>query len=88
VIVSDGARAAMEPTLQAALEAVFGGVAQVGTSSDEPAPLQPSAELQAARDALEAAQQALAKGDWAAFGQAMQRLTEALGGSRTPGDGS
>ncbi|MFL5332044.1 MAG: UPF0182 family protein, partial [Geminicoccaceae bacterium] len=88
VIVSDGARAAMEPTLQAALEALFGSVAQGGKSGDEAVPLQRPAELQAARDALEAAQQALAKGDWAAFGSAMQRLSETLGRPPAPSGGS
>jgi uncharacterized membrane protein (UPF0182 family) len=88
VIVSDGARAAMEPTLQAALEAVFGGIARVGRSADGSAPSQPPAELQSARDALGAAQQALAKGDWAAFGSAMQRLSETLGRPPAPSNGS
>ena len=89
VIVSDGARAAMEPTLQAALEAVFGGKPSSEESGVEPHLGPQAGELQPARDALEAAQHALSKGDWAAFGRAMQRLTEALGAPPTPGgDGS
>ena len=88
VIVSDGARAAMEPTLQAALEAVFRGAplgeaSKVGSETGQHA-----GELQSARDALGEAQRALLKGDWVAFGNAMQRLSETLGGSSTPGDGS
>ena len=78
----------MEPTLQAALEAVFRGAplgeaSKVGSETGQHA-----GELQSARDALEAAQRALLKGDWVAFGNAMQRLSETLGGSSTPGDGS
>ena len=79
VIVSDGARLAMEPSLEAALAAVFGGappspeVAAPPTSAaDPPASLN-------ARTALDAAERALAKGDWDAFGRAMQRLKGLIG---------
>jgi uncharacterized protein len=89
VIVSDGTRAAMEPTLQAALEAVFGGKPSSEESGVEPHLGPQAGELQPAREALEAAQHALSKGDWAAFGRAMQRLTEALGAPPARGgDGS
>jgi hypothetical protein len=54
---------------------------------DEAGAIQPPAELQAARGALEEVEQALRQGNWAAFGRAMQRLTDILGGPRTPGDG-
>ena len=68
IIVSDGQRVAMEPTLRGALETVFGG----GPGARSPVALataiQPPAELQAARGALEEVEQALRQGDWAAFG--------------------
>jgi uncharacterized membrane protein (UPF0182 family) len=86
IIVSDGQRAAMEPTLQGALEAVFGRRPASEVSGGEPKTLQVPFELQAARDALETAQQALRQGDWAEFGNAMQRVAEILGHPRTPGD--
>ena len=88
IIVSDGARAAMEPTLHGALEAVFGRGPASEVSGGEPTAIRPPAELQAARDALEAVEGALRQGDWTAFGRAMQRLTDILGRPRAPGDGS
>ena len=88
IIVSDGVRAVMEPTLGGALEALFGGVPGAEVSGGEPRILQVPFALQAARDALEAAQQALRQGDWAEFGNAMQGLAEILGRPRAPGDGS
>ena len=88
IIVSDGARAAMEPTLRGALEALFGRGPASEVPGGEPRAIQPPAELQSARDAFEAVEQALRQGDWAAFGRAMQRLTDILGRPRAPGDGS
>jgi uncharacterized protein len=78
IIVSDGQRVAMEPTLAQSLQVVFGGapapeVAATAASAAKPA------ELDKARDALNAAEQALKDGDWAAFGEAMQRLSDTLG---------
>jgi uncharacterized membrane protein (UPF0182 family) len=76
VIVSDGQRLAMEPTLQGALEVVFGGrdrrapQAQVAEESDQ---------LSRAREALAEAEAALRQGDWDMFGAAMQRLKHLLG---------
>jgi len=76
VIVSDGDRLAMEPTLQEALAVVFGGrdrrvpQAQVAEESDQ---------LSRAREALRDAQAALREGDWDMFGVAMQRLKHLLG---------
>ena len=40
--------------------------------------------LDRARQAFDAAQSALAKGDWTAFGQAMERLSETLGHAPIP----
>jgi uncharacterized membrane protein (UPF0182 family) len=84
IIVSDGARVAMEPTLQGALEAVFGA----GPGSAAAAGAAPSADLERAQEALDAAEQALRRGDWVTFGTAMQRLRGLLGRPGTPGDGS
>jgi hypothetical protein len=76
VIVSDGDRLAMEPTLQKALAVVFGGrdrrasQAQVAEGSDQ---------LSRAREALMEAEAALRQGDWDTFGAAMQRLKHFLG---------
>jgi uncharacterized membrane protein (UPF0182 family) len=86
IIVSDGTRVAMEPTLQEALAAVFGAGPGGGTAAGT-APA-PSADLERAREALDAAEQALRRGDWAAFGTAMQRLRGLLGPPGMPGDGS
>jgi hypothetical protein len=76
VIVSDGDRLAMEPTLQKALAVVFGGrdrrasQAQVAEGSNQ---------LSRAREALMEAEAALRQGDWDTFGAAMQRLKHLLG---------
>ena len=88
IIVSDGARAAMEPTLRGALEALFGRGPASEVPGGEPRAIQPPAGLQSARDAFEAVEEARRQGDWAAFGRAMQRLTDILGRPRAPGDGS
>jgi hypothetical protein len=77
VIVSDGDRLAMEPTLGEALEVVFGGRELPPT--EEPVAAEESAQLSDARDALAAAEEALRAGDWDAFGAAMQRLKRFLG---------
>ena len=77
VIVSDGDRLAMEPTLGEAIDVVFGRRAQrapEGVVVD-----QSSDQLSEARDALSAAEAALRDADWQAFGAAMQRLRDFLG---------
>jgi uncharacterized membrane protein (UPF0182 family) len=87
VIVSDGQKVAMEPTLGQALQVVFGGAPETSVVIGG-ASAAPPAGLAQARQALDAAQQALAKGDWAAFGEAMQRLRETLGHEPTTQAGS
>jgi uncharacterized membrane protein (UPF0182 family) len=75
VIVSDGERLAMEPTLQEALAVVF-------SRRDRRAPQAQVAEsdqLSRAREALREAGSALREGDWDTFGAAMQRLEHLLG---------
>jgi uncharacterized membrane protein (UPF0182 family) len=73
--VSDGDRLAMEPTLEEALRAAFGGAAGHEAGADH---LWPAAELDRARQSLSAAEAALQSGDWARFGAAMQELKSLL----------
>ncbi len=71
VIVSDGERLAMEPTLADALQQVFGKPQRLAIDMPADGKVGLFAE---ARNALNAAEKALAKGDWGEFGRAMQRL--------------
>ena len=69
VIVAHGDRVAMEPTLERALAALFGAPARrAGGGAAGPA------LLSAIRGWLAEAEAALARGDWAAFGAAMEAL--------------
>jgi uncharacterized membrane protein (UPF0182 family) len=88
IIVSDGGHVAMEPTLARSLQVVFGAAPETEVSGIAEPSTPPPADLDRARDALGAAEEALRAGDWAAFGEAMQRLSDTLGRPRTPGDGS
>jgi uncharacterized membrane protein (UPF0182 family) len=82
VIVSDGNSVAMDQTLDEAIQAVFGAGPEPAPAGLESGPRPVgAATLSHARDALDAAQAAMRKGDWAAFGQAMQQLGQALGQS-------
>ena len=74
VIVSDGNRLAMEPTLAEALRAVFGEQPSAPEETTEG----PEASTSAAREALSNADQALRRGDWAAFGREWERLKSLL----------
>jgi uncharacterized membrane protein (UPF0182 family) len=79
IIVSDGDKLAMEPTLEAAIDAVFRGLRPPREEDGEmPLPAGPAPGLSKARNALERAQKALEQGDWAGFGAAMQDLQTAL----------
>jgi uncharacterized membrane protein (UPF0182 family) len=90
VLVSFGNDVAFEDTLPAALDALFGNQAGNpggggttppppsgggGSTANNPALAQ---ALQDAQDAIAAAQQALAAGDFAAYGQAQQDLRDAI----------
>ena len=77
IIVSDGETLAMEPTLEEALRYVFGGGPRQPT---EPATAEvlPRIDLDQARGDLDEAERALARGDWQAFGRAMQALRQLL----------
>ena len=76
VIVSDGEKIAMEPTLRESLEAVFG----LDVKEPERAPAgEQSDTIGEAREALKTAEEALRTGDWSLFGRAMEQLKTLLG---------
>ena len=84
IIVSDGDKLAMEPTLKEALAVVFGeappeesGAAAGGTTPT-------GGDLARARQALDAARKALANGDWEAFARHMTTLEKLLGRDDRP----
>ena len=87
VIVSDGQRLAMEPTVEAALAAVFGD-GRSAVAVDPARPAQTGTDIEAARRALDDAKEALRAADWAGFGQAMDALSEALHGESPSSSGS
>jgi hypothetical protein len=71
----------MEPTLREAIQVVFG----VGARGPNERPMPeatPRIDLEQVRGSLAAAEQALGRGDWQAFGRAMQELRQLL----TPDD--
>jgi uncharacterized membrane protein (UPF0182 family) len=77
IIVSDGETLAMEPTLEEALQVVFGaGPREPGEPTMAEA--SPGIDLDQARGSLDEAEQALGRGDWQAFGRAMQELRQLL----------
>ncbi len=79
IIVSDGEKLAMEPTLEEALAAVFGvGRPPIGDAAAG-ARAAGSDGLAPARAAYAEAEAALRAGDWDAFGRAMEALKRRLG---------
>jgi uncharacterized protein len=74
VIVSDGNRLAMEPTLTEALQVVFGERPSIA----EETTVTPQTPTSGPREALSEAEQALRRGDWTAFGRAWERLKSLL----------
>ena len=80
IIVSDGDRVAMAPTLQDALAQLRGtpGVV-VTTSEDRPSTAAPTEGWSArALDLLESAENSLRSGDWAGYGERMRQLRQLL----------
>ncbi len=75
VIVSDGEKLAMEPTLREALKKVFGLETSKPIQSDVRSE---ASEVSAAREALAKAEEALRDGNWDLFGRAMLELKELL----------
>ena len=89
VVVAYGNQIAMEPTLEAALGRIFGARVRGDEVTARPAeraavgPAPPpaaalSAGVQRAWEAWQRAQEALRRGDWAAYGQEQKRVEEAL----------
>jgi uncharacterized membrane protein (UPF0182 family) len=88
VVVAYGNQIAMEPTLEAALARVFGGrVRGEETAGAQPAERASataspgaavSAGVQRAWEAWQRGQDAVRRGDWAAYGQEQKRIEEAL----------
>ncbi len=88
VVVVYGNQIAMEPTLELSLQRIFGG--RVSGEEVAPPPAAPgvatpgamesalTALVQRAWDAWQKAQEALRRGDWAAYGQEQKQLEEAL----------
>ena len=72
VIVGDGIRLAMEPTLTDALRVVFGQRPSTAKVTSEPS------EASGAAEVLSRADQALRRGDWAAFGHEWEELKRLL----------
>ncbi|MEZ4414717.1 MAG: UPF0182 family protein [Gemmatimonadota bacterium] len=84
-VVSDGQRVAMEPTLADAISALSGRSLAAAGSAGPPASGEPAAEAripQRALEILDEAERLLRSGDYAGFGQQMQRLREVLQSAR------
>jgi hypothetical protein len=79
VIAIAGDNVVMEPTLDEALNDLFGKQQPVEGSSQPPTST-PQPALAQARTQLDAARQALQQGDWVKFGTAMQGLEHQLAG--------
>ena len=80
VIVISGDRVAMEPTLDAAIQSVF-GTPQPQNSAQAPGG---KTELGQARAQFDEAQKALQREDWEKFGKAMDALKRSLAGPAQP----
>jgi uncharacterized membrane protein (UPF0182 family) len=86
VIVAHGDRVAMEPTLDRAIQALFGDGAPRPAAAE--AALPAPALMSTIRQRIEDAEAALSRGDWGAFGQAMERLKQAIPPAEGDGDGN
>jgi hypothetical protein len=87
VIVAHGNQIAMEPTLEASLARIFGGriapAPPAAATAGAPGPAPEAGDRASAQRAWEAwlrAQDALRRGDWAAYGAEQKRLEDALRG--------
>jgi uncharacterized protein len=90
VVVAYGNQIAMEPTLEAALARIFGGRVRGEEVTAKPGPERApggapspgaaaiSSGVQRAWEAWQRGQEALKRGDWAAYGQEQKHLEEAL----------
>jgi hypothetical protein len=92
VIVAHGNQIAMGETLDAALQAIFGGRPGAPPAGQPGAPTRPGEALgpsvmgQVGRawEAWSQGQDALRRGDWSAYGEAQRRLEDALRALRQP----
>jgi uncharacterized protein len=84
VIAVAGDKVVMEPTLDEAVNDLFGTQQSLEGSSQpptgQPAPTTRQPALEQARTQLEAARKAMQQGDWAKFGTAMEGLEHELAG--------
>ena len=80
VIVISGDKVAMEPTLDEAIQAVF-GTQQPQTPGQSPGRPQESGQ---ARAAFDKAQKAMEQGNWGDFGKAMDALLREFNRARMP----
>jgi hypothetical protein len=88
VIVASGNQIAMEPTLEQALQRIFGGRLRSESAVATPREGAPAgeaaagglsrAEVDRVWEAWQKAQEALKRGDWATWGQELKRVDEAL----------
>ncbi|GAB4388569.1 MAG: UPF0182 family protein [Thermodesulfovibrionales bacterium] len=87
VIAVYGKNVVMEPTVEEAIEAVFGRLPArkrevlplpSAAPAPTPSPAVPPSELKEAREAFERAQESLRKGQWEEFGKAMESLRKIL----------
>jgi hypothetical protein len=78
VIAVAGDKVVMEPTLDEAINGLFGTQQPLTGSAQPPNTGQPA--LEQARAQLEEAQKAIQQGDWAKFGKAMEGLEHQLTG--------
>jgi uncharacterized membrane protein (UPF0182 family) len=74
----------MEPTLDEALNDLFGTPQRLPEGSSQPSAAASQPDLAQARAQFDAAQQAMQHGDWAKFGTAMEGLGHQLAGPATP----
>jgi uncharacterized protein len=86
VIVAYGSKVAMQPTLDEAIKTVFSGSPAVSATTETKGPAATQNLTKASEDRLNqvrkrfnTAQDALKKGNWTEFGQAMESLKELLG---------
>jgi uncharacterized membrane protein (UPF0182 family) len=77
IIVVSGDKVVMEPTLERALQVVFGTAQPEPKKGSPPVQLE---ELSKARKEMEKAEKSLQRGKWEDFGKAMERLKQLLRG--------
>jgi len=81
VIVAYGSKVSMQPTLEDAIRAVFGGVSipTAALQGPQAAAKAPEDALGQVRKAFQQAEEAMKRGQWTEFGRAMESLKGLLG---------